>query len=145
MEGLNQATIASLNPLIKTPVELVTDAPLEGFGKSPSDNYGDYFAGQTGLPYALMGATGLRTKDGYNEAQQAGETNRTMLNMLLGMKFTDYTNPGAADYAIREKGEELSQILDDAGYEDLDKREATQQWKDYISTLGIVGKEKSQR
>ena len=99
-----------LNPLLKAPIELLAGNKMGSGGDV--DDVGEYLMSQTGLPSQINTALGNTAKDNRSDEQNSGDQTRAVINMLSGLKFTNYTTPQSA---MRAKTEERERQLKLAG------------------------------
>lgn len=100
--GFGESLASQLPPILKAPIELSTGNKIGG---GQIDDVGDYLLGQTGLPAQLSNALGGNAKPNAPAAQNQADAQRSLLNLLTGLKFTNYTSPTSARSALQEQVE----------------------------------------
>lgn len=100
--GFAESLASQLPPMLKAPIELSTGSKIGG---GQIDELGPYLLAQTGLPGQLSNVLGGNAKPNQSAAQNAADAQRSLLNLLSGMKFTNYTTPASARRALQEQVE----------------------------------------
>tara|TARA_R110002049_G_scaffold41991_1_gene125680 strand:+ start:134 stop:742 length:609 start_codon:yes stop_codon:yes gene_type:complete len=94
---------SQLNPLLKAPIELLAGNKMGAGGDV--DDVGEYLMSQTGLPSQINTVMGNNAKDNRSDEQNQGDQTRALINMLSGLKYTNYTTPQSAARAATEERE----------------------------------------
>jgi len=106
----------NINPLIKDPAEILLHSKVGGVGGDPNDDLGTYLASQSGAPYRVAGALGLRADPDKTDEENLGEQQRLAFNWLAGLKTTDFTSETGQAVAEGQRQDWVVQYLLDQGY-----------------------------
>jgi hypothetical protein len=119
-----------LNVFPKMAIELSSDSRIGGVGAPPSADRANYFLSQTGMPYRVAGMLGLRDpKAEFSAEEQQGEQMRQVANWFTGLRFTNYTNTTASNFAEREEANRQKEFLAGLGYTPEEIEEIRKVWR----------------